>query len=77
MGVAHTLCRALRTLLRLALALLRLALPQHVLREVVRGAGTLIRGGYYLRRFAEDYGVPFFLLLALLGRPAATGPAPP
>jgi hypothetical protein len=36
------------------------------------GAGTLIRGGYYLRRFAEDYGVPFFFLLALLGRPAAT-----
>ncbi|MGB8297317.1 MAG: hypothetical protein WCG85_17960 [Polyangia bacterium] len=36
------------------------------------GAGTLIRGGYYLRRFAEDYGVPFFILLALLGRPAAT-----
>ena len=36
------------------------------------GPGTLMRGGYYLRRFAEDYGVPFFFLLALLGRPAAT-----
>jgi hypothetical protein len=35
------------------------------------GAGTLVRGAYYLRRFAEDYGVPFFILLALLGRPDA------
>jgi len=35
------------------------------------GAGTFERGGYYVRRFAEDYGVPFFFLLALLGRPSA------
>ena len=39
------------------------------------GPGTLMRGGYYLRRFAEDYGVPFFFLLALLGRPAAADQA--
>ena len=35
------------------------------------GAGTYALGGYYLRRFAEDYGVLFFLLPVVLGRPAA------
>jgi len=35
------------------------------------GSGTYALGGYYLRRFAEDYGVLFLTLLALLGRPAA------
>jgi hypothetical protein len=34
------------------------------------GAGTWRLGGYYLRRFAEDYGVHFLVLLALLGRAA-------
>jgi hypothetical protein len=34
------------------------------------GAGTWMLGGYYLRRFAEDYGAPFFILLAMAGRPA-------
>jgi hypothetical protein len=29
-------------------------------------------GGYYLRRFAEDYGVHVLLVLALLGRPDQT-----
>jgi hypothetical protein len=32
-------------------------------------AGTWKLGAYYLRRFCEDYGVYFLLLLALLGRP--------
>jgi hypothetical protein len=31
-------------------------------------AGTWKLGSYYLRRFAEDYGVHFLLLLAFLGR---------
>ena len=34
------------------------------------GAGTSLLGWYYLRRFAEDYGAPLFILLALLGRPS-------
>jgi hypothetical protein len=33
-------------------------------------AGTWKLGGYYLRRFCEDYGVYFLLVLALLGRAA-------
>jgi hypothetical protein len=32
--------------------------------------GTWKLGGYYLRRFAEDYGVYFLVVLALLGRAA-------
>jgi arabinofuranosyltransferase len=32
-------------------------------------AGTWKLGVYYLRRFCEDYGVHFLLVLALLGRP--------
>ena len=32
-------------------------------------AGTWKLGAYYLRRFSEDYGVHFLLLIALLGRP--------
>ncbi|HEX7597168.1 MAG TPA: hypothetical protein VF518_03075, partial [Polyangia bacterium] len=38
------------------------------------GQGTYTLGGYYLRRFAEDYGVIFFIGLALLGRPATDDP---
>jgi len=33
-------------------------------------AGTWRLGGYYVRRFAEDYGVHFLVLLAILGRAA-------
>ena len=33
-------------------------------------AGTWKLGGYYLRRFSEDYGVHFLVVLALLGRAA-------
>jgi arabinofuranosyltransferase len=33
-------------------------------------AGTWKLGAFYLRRFAEDYGVHFLLLLAIVGRPA-------
>jgi arabinofuranosyltransferase len=32
-------------------------------------AGTWKLGAYYLRRFAEDYGVHFLLVIVLLGRP--------
>jgi arabinofuranosyltransferase len=32
-------------------------------------AGTWKLGGYYLRRFCEDYGVFFLLIVAALGRP--------
>jgi hypothetical protein len=34
------------------------------------GGDTWKLGGFYLRRFAEDYGVHFLLVLALLGRAA-------
>ena len=34
------------------------------------GAGTYALGAFYLRRFAEDYAIPFLLVVALLGRPA-------
>jgi hypothetical protein len=34
------------------------------------GSGTTLLGLYYLRRFAEDYGAPVFIALALLARPA-------
>jgi len=34
------------------------------------GAGTYALGAFYLRRFAEDYGLPFLLLVAGLGWPA-------
>jgi arabinofuranosyltransferase len=32
--------------------------------------GTWQLGAFYLRRFAEDYGLPFLLLIAIVGRPA-------
>ena len=35
------------------------------------GAGTYVLGAFYLRRFAEDYGIPFLLLVTVLGWPAA------
>ena len=33
------------------------------------GAGALLRGLYYLRRFVEDYGVVFLALLVIAGWP--------
>ena len=58
----------LRPLLRLALDLLRLAVSQHLLRQVGGRSRHLEAAAlYYLRRFVEDYSIGFLALVAAAG----------